>query len=90
MVVLATLLLYAGHPPHPSAPPAPLQLPPPGQDPGVCSGTVYGMLGCEVWDGDGAAAEAVGEVPVVWRGLSDGATELGRLKLEGRGALRVF
>jgi hypothetical protein len=38
-VDLDSLLLNAGHPPHPSAPPAPLQLPPPGQVPDRCSGS---------------------------------------------------
>ena len=39
LACLAILLLKAGHPPQPSAPPAPLQLPPPGQEPGGCSGS---------------------------------------------------
>lgn len=37
-VAFATRLLYAGQPSQPLAPPAPLQLPPPGQEPDECSG----------------------------------------------------
>lgn len=42
----ATRLLNAGQPPQPSAPPAPLQLPPPGHVPGACSGARKGRDGC--------------------------------------------
>ena len=38
VVVFATRLLCAGQPSQPGPPPAPLQLPPPGQEPAECSG----------------------------------------------------
>jgi hypothetical protein len=40
----ARRLLNAGQPPQPSAPPAPLQLPPPGHEPAVCSACFSGGL----------------------------------------------
>lgn len=60
-VALAILLLNAGHPPQPSAPPAPLQLPPPGHDPGGCSGSRYGRLAGwpDVEDADVAAGDVL-------------------------------
>lgn len=42
LALFETRLLYAGHPLHPSAPPVPLHLPPPGHDPvGVWSAATY-------------------------------------------------
>lgn len=42
LALFAILLLYAGQPLHPSAPPVPLHRPPPGQLPlGVCSAVTY-------------------------------------------------
>jgi hypothetical protein len=57
---LAILLLKAGHPPQPSAPPAPLQCPPPGHDPGGCSASRYGRLAG--WPDVEDADAAVGDV----------------------------
>lgn len=85
-VVFDTRLLYAGHPSQPSAPPAPLQLPPPGHEPDVCSGVRYGK-------------DEIGFVLFVFAdtewlrfrlGVSVATTELGLLKWVGRGALRDF
>jgi hypothetical protein len=46
LALLETRLLYAGQPLHPSAPPVPLHLPPPGQDPeAVWSAATYFATG---------------------------------------------
>ena len=57
----AMRLLKAGHPPHPSAPPAPLQRPPPGHEPGICSGSRKGRLagGTEEDDTEVAAGDVL-------------------------------
>jgi hypothetical protein len=49
LVVFATRLLNAGHPPHASVPPAPLHCPPPGHEPEECSGSLYDPDGCREW-----------------------------------------
>lgn len=55
--LLATRLLYAGHPLQPSAPPVPLQRPPPGHEPLVlCSAAIYVAV-----DGVYCAGEKVGD-----------------------------
>lgn len=85
---LANLLLKAGHPPQPSAPPAPLQLPPPGQEPGGCSGSRRGTaVVCAELD---VVDTAAGDVLWRCRRPSSGAPGLARLKFEGRGAFLVL
>jgi len=83
-------LLKAGHPPHPSAPPAPLHWPPPGHEPGMCSGSRYGTV-CGLDDnGVAAVVGAAGTSAVVGCGLFCLGVAVDRLKFVGRGALRVF
>lgn len=84
-----TRLLKAGQPLHPSPPPAPLQLPPPGHEPGVCSGIRYGVG--DAFDGCQTAACADGEALTLLRGISFGVMDNpGFLNLVGLGTFRVF
>jgi hypothetical protein len=55
-----TLLLNAGHPLHPSAPPVPLHLPPPGHEPSeVWSAATY-VAPAAVWLGAHLGGETLG------------------------------
>ena len=62
-VNFATRLLNAGQPSQPSAPPAPLHMPPPGQLPDECSGRTYGALSCKDC---GVSSDWEGETLVLW------------------------
>jgi hypothetical protein len=60
LVVFATRLLNAGHPPQASVPPAPLHCPPPGHEPEECSGGLYDPDVCREWLVMGESAEGDG------------------------------
>lgn len=80
--LLDTRLLYAGQPLQPSAPPVPLQRPPPGQVPvGVCSADTYvaPMI-------LGVGLDPDAELPLlgVGRGAPEATTPGGFLRLVGR------
>lgn len=87
LALLETRLLYAGQPPHPSAPPVPLHRPPPGHEPdGVGSAATYlaaGALGNRgTWAfGDNLMGDCRGPLP---------GTVGGRFKLVGRDAFLAF
>jgi hypothetical protein len=87
LALLETRLLYAGQPLHPSAPPVPLHLPPPGQDPdAVWSAATYfatGAFGSKgTWAfGDSLTGDCRAPFP---------ATVGGRLRFIGRWAFLAF
>lgn len=87
LALLETLLLYAGQPLHPSAPPVPLHLPPPGQDPdAVWSAATYLATGAfgnnGTWAfGDSLTGGCRGPFPV---------TVGGRFRFIGRWAFLAF
>jgi hypothetical protein len=84
LALFDTLLLYAGHPLQPSAPPVPLQRPPPGQLPeGVWSSVTYvapGTLGSK------GALFLVND----FFGIRSRLLTWGRIRLVGRGAFLDF
>jgi hypothetical protein len=85
--LFATLLLKAGQPLQPSAPPVPLHLPPPGQLPvGVWSAATYvaPAVGCDI------TPQVEGDVRCSTEFEPAGAVIGGRLRLVGREALRAF
>lgn len=83
-----TRLLYAGQPLHPSAPPVPLHLPPPGHVPvGIWSAATYVAPG--VLFGNSGTLDFGESLTGVCRGLP--ATTLGgRLRFVGRAAFLAF
>lgn len=102
LALLAIRLLYAGHPLHPSAPPVPLQRPPPGHVPfGVRSAATYFapavvlVVVVVVVVGDGTAwatAAALGAAGDVRSGLgvAFGTVVGGRFRFVGRAAFLAF
>lgn len=84
LALFATLLLYAGQPLHPSAPPVPLQRPPPGQVPdGEQSSVTY------------VAPGTFGNSGVLFLakdffGMRSRLLCCGRMRLIGRGAFLDF
>lgn len=87
LALLDNLLLYAGQPLHPTAPPVPLQRPPPGHVPrDICSGFAFLAAADELE----AACElllAIGDVLSV-RAL--GTVVGGRFRFVGRAAFLAF
>jgi hypothetical protein len=84
LALFATLLLYAGQPLQPSAPPVPLQRPPPGHVPeGVWSSVTYVAPG--TFGNSGALALAND-----FFGIRSRLLTWGRIKLGGRGAFLDF
>lgn len=84
LALFATLLLYAGQPLQPSAPPVPLQRPPPGHVPeGVQSSVTYVAPG--TFGNNGALLLAND-----FFGMRSRLLCCGRIKLTGRGAFRDF